>query len=171
LSHLLAAGDVDDRNIVVISPYSKQVQLIRTELVIQRNTQNVRVGTVDSFQGQETDVVVFSAVRSNPTKELGFLRDSRRLCVAITRARRGLILVGDKRTLKSCHHWAALIDYCDKRGCFVEIHDVEQTTQFLLPVLPIEPRAPVEDAIADLFDEAEDVFGLFSSATSNLKGL
>jgi superfamily I DNA and/or RNA helicase len=147
------------------------VQLIRTELASQRNTHNVRAGTVDSFQGQETDVVVFSAVRSNPMKELGFLRDSRRLCVAITRARRGLILVGDRRTLKSCHHWAALIDSCDKRGCFVELHHLEQTTPVLLPVVPVELRSRVDDVIADLFDEEEDVFGLFSPATSNLEGL
>lgn len=56
---------------------------------------DVRVGTVDSFQGQETDLVLFSSVRSNLMRELGFLRDARRLNVAITRARRGLIIVGD----------------------------------------------------------------------------
>ena len=78
-----------------------------------------RVGTVDSFQGQETDLVVFSATRSNDVGDMGFLRDPRRLCVAITRARRGLILVGDARTLRSSHHWAALIDSCQARGCFV----------------------------------------------------
>ena len=78
-----------------------------------------RVGTVDSFQGQETDLVVFSATRSNAFGDMGFLRDPRRLCVAITRARRGLVVVGDVKTLRSSHHWAALIDSCQSRGCLV----------------------------------------------------
>lgn len=79
-----------------------------------------RVGTVDSFQGQEVDLVIFSATRSNEFGEMGFLRDPRRLCVAITRARRGLILVGDAQTLRSSHHWTALIESCESRGCFVD---------------------------------------------------
>jgi hypothetical protein len=124
--NLLAAGEVDDTEIAVISPYSKQVQLIRTELAASfdgsktsRKASNVRVGTVDSFQGQEKEVIIFSAVRSNPLSDLGFLRDSRRLCVAITRAKRGLILVGDMATLKSCRHWSALLESCEKRECMV----------------------------------------------------
>ena len=64
--------------------------------------------------------MVFSATRSNDLGELGFLRDPRRLCVAITRARRGLVLVGDARTLRTSHHWSALIDSCESRGCFVD---------------------------------------------------
>ena len=82
---VVAAGDVEAKDIAVISPYSKQVQLIRTELNnISRESDgsglsDVRVGTVDSFQGQETDLVLFSAVRSNLMKEMGFLRDARRL--------------------------------------------------------------------------------------------
>ena len=79
-----------------------------------------RVGTVDSFQGQETDLVVFSATRSNAFGDMGFLRDPRRLCVAITRARRGLILVGDAHTLRSSHHWRALLESCEARGCLVD---------------------------------------------------
>jgi hypothetical protein len=70
-----------------------------------------------SFQGMETDLVLFSAVRSNLLKELGFLRDPRRLNVAITRARRGLIVVGDSKVLGTCRHWSALLDSCSDRGC------------------------------------------------------
>ncbi|VEU45073.1 unnamed protein product [Pseudo-nitzschia multistriata] len=124
VADLIDGGDTDPSGIAVISPYSKQVQLIRTELSSEttrgRATGGVRVGTVDSFQGQETDVVVFSAVRSNQMKELGFLRDSRRLCVAITRARRGLIVVGDRAVLKTCRHWEALLRSCESRGCCLD---------------------------------------------------
>lgn len=116
--------EVEGRSIAAISPYAKQCQLIRT-LLISRNLQDVRVGTVDSFQGQETDVVVFSAVRSNVHHEIGFLRDPRRLCVALTRAKRGLIIVGDPVVLQASRHWSALLDSCRNRGCMLTRDDVK----------------------------------------------
>jgi len=116
---VLEGGDVSASEVAVIAPYSSQVDLIRRELAGA-----CRVGTVDSFQGQETDVVVISATRSNTLGDMGFLRDPRRLCVAITRARRGLILVGDTRTLRCSHHWTALIDSCQSRGCLVRAADL-----------------------------------------------
>jgi superfamily I DNA and/or RNA helicase len=122
---LIGSGDVEKQSIAVISPYSKQVQLIRSELSLQRNASSVRVGTVDSFQGQETDVVVFSCTRSNDHCEMGFLRDSRRLCVAITRARRGLIIVGDQKVLRTCRHWSALLDSCTARDCVMDAKDLD----------------------------------------------
>ena len=67
------------------SPYASQVDRIWRSL-----SGACRAGTVDSFQGQETELVIFSATRSNGVGDLGFLRDPRRLCVAITRAKRGL---------------------------------------------------------------------------------
>ncbi|KAL7544751.1 hypothetical protein ACHAWF_008110 [Thalassiosira exigua] len=118
---VIAAGDVLAENIAIITPYSKQVQLFRTHLSDDsRNGSKlteVKVGTVDSFQGQETDLAIFSSVRSNLLKELGFLRDARRLNVAITRARRGLIVVGDPTVLRTCRHWAAFLDSCTDRSC------------------------------------------------------
>ena len=117
---LIESGDVESKNIAVISPYSKQVQLIRSELSLHGNATSVRVGTVDSYQGQETEVVVFSCTRSNDRCEIGFLRDSRRLCVAITRARRGLIIIGDQKVLKTCRHWSALLASCTERDCVMD---------------------------------------------------
>jgi hypothetical protein len=122
---LIDSGDVEKTNIAVISPYSKQVQLIRSELSLQMNASSIRVGTVDSFQGQETDIVVFSCTRSNDHCEMGFLRDARRLCVAITRARRGLIIVGDQKVLRTCRHWSALLDSCTSRGCIMDAKDLD----------------------------------------------
>ena len=119
---VILAGEIEADNISIITPYNKQVQLFRTELnnaslVRLSKMSEVKVGTVDSFQGQETDLVLFSSVRSNLMRELGFLRDARRLNVAITRARRGLIVVGDSKVLRTCKHWSALLDSCSGRGC------------------------------------------------------
>ena len=160
LSGLLATGDVDPDKIAIISPYAKQVQLIRSELGAMRNTQGVRVGTVDSFQGQETDVVIFSAVRSNILKEMGFLRDSRRLCVAITRARRGLIVVGDQSTLNVCRHWEALIGSMRDRGCIMSRDDLVATKPIVVDSL--EDLLAENDVMKRLFGEEEDIFDLDS---------
>lgn len=92
-------------------------QITMTDLVKSMN--DVCVGTVDSFQGQENEAVIFSAVRSNSFSELGFLRDPRRLCVALTRARKALIILGDPTVLNSCRHWRSLIESCKHRNCFI----------------------------------------------------
>jgi superfamily I DNA and/or RNA helicase len=164
VSDLLEGGDVGGSDIAVITPYSKQVQLIRSELANLRKTpsaQHIRVGTVDSFQGQEVNIVIFSAVRSNPMNELGFLRDSRRLCVAITRAKRGLILVGDQKTLRSCRHWAALLESCEARGCSLDRKDLEK--RYTLASLGgIADSSVVDEVLQELFDKSsDDLLGLF----------
>jgi hypothetical protein len=79
----------------------------------------LEVKTVDGFQGREKEVVVFSAVRSNAAGAVGFLSDARRLNVAITRARRGLIVVGDARTLGRDPTWAAWLAWARRAGAFV----------------------------------------------------
>ena len=87
----------------VISPYRAQVQLLRQLLRKQEFFKPFRrfitVNTVDGFQGQERDIIVISMVRSNDEGQIGFLRDLRRMNVAITRARMKVIILGDKETL------------------------------------------------------------------------
>ena len=107
--------------------YKRQAQVRVLERTLERHRcklspgcQSLRVGTVDAFQGQETQLVVFTAARSNPRGDLGFLRDPRRLNVAITRAKRGLVLVGDAATLSNSRHWRALVDSCRDRGAWVD---------------------------------------------------
>ena len=90
----------------LISPYRGQVRLLRQ--LIKRNAffkpfrSLITINTVDGFQGQERDVIIISMVRSNNEGQVGFLRDLRRMNVAITRARMKLILIGDDTTL--CRH-------------------------------------------------------------------
>jgi predicted DNA helicase len=90
----------------IISPYRAQVQLLRR--LVKKNEffkpfrSLITVNTVDGFQGQERDIIVISLVRSNDEGQIGFLRDLRRMNVAITRARMKLIILGDRSTL--CRH-------------------------------------------------------------------
>ncbi|KAL3901094.1 MAG: hypothetical protein SGPRY_012336, partial [Prymnesium sp.] len=97
-ARLLESG-VDPADIAMITPYSGQRRVIRSllPLVLART----EVDSVDSFQGRESDYVIISLVRSNPHGLGGFVGDPRRLHVALTRARRGLVLVGDLDTLMS----------------------------------------------------------------------
>ncbi|GBF93852.1 hypothetical protein Rsub_06851 [Raphidocelis subcapitata] len=80
----------------------------------------LEIRTVDGFQGREKEVVVFSAVRSSPAGGVGFLSDARRLNVALTRARRGLVVVGDARTLRRDGTWAAWLAWARDSGAWVE---------------------------------------------------
>lgn len=90
----------------LISPYRGQVRLLRQLIKQDKFFKPLRslisVNTVDGFQGQERDVIVISMVRSNEEGQVGFLRDLRRMNVAITRARMKLLIIGDSSTL--CRH-------------------------------------------------------------------
>lgn len=89
----------------IISPYRAQVQLLRKELRKREFFRPYRhlltVNTVDGFQGQERDIILISLVRSNDGGDIGFLRDLRRMNVAITRARMKLIILGSSETMTS----------------------------------------------------------------------
>ena len=101
LSKLLAAGDVPPSEIGIVTPYAGQARALRAAL----DSDLIEVKTVDGFQGREKSVILFSAVRSNDRGSVGFLADGRRLNVALTRAKRGLVVVGNERTLKSDGDW------------------------------------------------------------------
>jgi len=107
---------LDERiDVGIISPYRAQVQLLR-RLLMKREyfkpfRRAISVNTVDGFQGQERDVIVISLVRSNDEGQIGFLRDLRRMNVAITRARHQFILVGNLSLLRTCTPYRTLLDY------------------------------------------------------------
>jgi len=121
--------------------------------------------TVDSFQGQETDLAIFSCVRSNLMKELGFLRDARRLNVAITRAKRGLIVVGDPKPLRTCKHWSALYKSCTDRGCVISATDYhlrKDSDQDYDEEDGSESKSQIERALSLDLDMDDELYGLFS---------
>ncbi len=114
LENLLQAGDLEEADIGIITPYAGQVRAIRDALP-ERND-SVEVHTVDGYQGREKEVIIFSCVRSNSDGTVGFLSDERRLNVALTRAKRGLIVIGDPDTLRNDQTWASWLDYIRGRN-------------------------------------------------------
>lgn len=99
----LERGNVSPKSFAIVSPYSKQCEKIR-ELITETNSNsygNLEVATLDSFQGREHDVIIFSFTRSAFNKKVGFLDDARRLNVAFSRAKKKLILIGNSETLRN----------------------------------------------------------------------
>ena len=101
----------------VISPYRAQVQylkqLIRRHEFFKPFRHLITVNTVDGFQGQERDIILISMVRSNDDGQIGFLRDLRRMNVAITRARMKLIILGNVATLTRHPFYKKLYEYVE----------------------------------------------------------
>jgi predicted DNA helicase len=114
VEQLIAAG-VKAPEIAVIAPYSAQVRLLRQQL---SQFAGLEVDSVDGFQGREKEGVVISLVRSNADCEIGFLADVRRMNVALTRARRKLIVTGDSATLSTHPFYRRMIEYFEAHGAY-----------------------------------------------------
>ena len=109
LSDFVEGGELDISDIGIITPYAGQVRAIRD--LLPETMHSVEVRTVDGYQGREKNVIVFSCVRSNKDGNVGFLSDRRRLNVALTRARRGLVVLGDPDTLRNDKNWRAWLEH------------------------------------------------------------
>lgn len=116
----------------VITPYNGQVQLIKSMIAgssalrkgLAANPVSIEVKSVDGYQGRERDVIIFSAVRSNRQARIGFVRDWRRMNVALTRAKSGLVIVGDLDTLAEADkHWDGLKKWGAGVRCIVDDSD------------------------------------------------
>jgi ATP-dependent RNA/DNA helicase IGHMBP2 len=99
----------------VIAPYRAQVETLRQYLP---EDARIVAQTVDGFQGQERDVIYISLTRSNEDGLIGFLAEHRRMNVAMTRARRKLVVVGDSATLGGDGFYAAFVEYCEQHGAY-----------------------------------------------------
>ena len=105
---------IAQQSIAVLTPYSRQAQLLED---ILSGFKGVEVSSIDSFQGCESDIVIFDTMGCNTHHEIGFLKDMRRINVALTRARAAVIVVGDRDTLtkgtadlESTRVWKRLLD-------------------------------------------------------------
>jgi ATP-dependent RNA/DNA helicase IGHMBP2 len=116
---LIDAG-VTAQQIAVIAPYAAQVRWLRNKLDLPE----LEIDTVDGFQGREKEAVLLTMVRSNDRSEIGFLADTRRTNVAMTRARRKLIVVGDSATLGSHRFYAAMLEYFETAGAYRSVWEL-----------------------------------------------
>jgi len=115
-------GAPDFPSMAIISPYRNQVhllqQLLEHSAVLRRHSDRISVNTIDSFQGQERDVVYIGMTRSNTDNKIGFLSDIRRMNVAMTRARKKLVVIGDSATLSRLPFYGGFITYAEQHEAY-----------------------------------------------------
>ncbi len=116
---LLDSGVAPDQ-IAVIAPYAAQVRIIRNRLQLPA----IEIDTVDGFQGREKEVVIVTLVRSNPEGEIGFLADTRRTNVALTRAKRALRVIGDSATLANHPFYRDMLDYFESHNAYHSVWEL-----------------------------------------------
>ncbi|MBL7895861.1 MAG: AAA family ATPase [Bacteroidia bacterium] len=106
----------------IISPYKEQIELLKEKLSEQnmegKPIDHISVKTIDGFQGEERDVIYISLVRSNTESEIGFLSDIRRMNVALTRARKKLVVIMDTATVGNHPFYKSFIEYCEKNNFY-----------------------------------------------------
>ena len=111
---------VPPEDIGVITPYKDH------EEYLKKLVPDVEVKTVDGFQGREKEVIIISLVRSNPDEEIGFLDDLRRLNVALTRAKRKLIVIGDANTLSSNEIYKKFLQFVKEKNGFFPVEEISE---------------------------------------------
>lgn len=117
---LLDTENIDPLKAAFISPYAGQVAAAKEVLPAQ-----MRISTIDSFQGQEKEIIILSLVRSNDDGDIGFLKDYRRMNVAITRAKEQLFVIGDSATIGADAFYNAFLTYIEKSGTYRTVWEFE----------------------------------------------
>lgn len=114
----------------LIAPYRAQVRKFNELIFESYAYPNLRsfselltIDSIDGFQGQERDIIVISLVRSNSKGEIGFLSDVRRMNVALTRAKRKLVVIGDSATLCTHEFYREFLDYVEEKGCYKSVYE------------------------------------------------
>ena len=117
---LLETEELDPLKTAFISPYAGQVAAAKEVL-----SKQLRISTIDSFQGQEKENIIISLVRSNDDGDIGFLKDYRRMNVAITRAKERLFIIGDSATIGADVFYNAFLTYIEKYGVYRTVWEFE----------------------------------------------
>ena len=120
IKKLLETESLDPLTTAFISPYSGQVAAAKDILPKQ-----LRISTIDSFQGQEKESIIVSLVRSNDYGDIGFLKDYRRMNVAITRAKEKLFVIGDSATIGGDTFYNAFLTYIEQTGTYRTVWEFE----------------------------------------------
>lgn len=110
---LIGNESLEQEKTAFISPYSGQVNAAKEMLPA-----GMRISTIDSFQGQEKEIIIVSLVRSNDDGDIGFLKDYRRMNVAMTRAKEQLFVIGDSATIGADSFYNAFLSYVEKTGSY-----------------------------------------------------
>jgi len=113
---------IDFPSIAIIAPYKQQIYVLKDLLLnvpeLQVYAAHITVNTIDSFQGQERDVVYIGLTRGNTDGVIGFLSDIRRMNVAMTRAKKKLVVIGDSATLSRSDFYGGFIGYAEERNVY-----------------------------------------------------
>jgi ATP-dependent RNA/DNA helicase IGHMBP2 len=117
---LLELESLDISKTAFISPYAGQVAAAKEALPA-----TMRISTIDSFQGQEQEIIIVSLVRSNDDGVIGFLKDYRRMNVAITRAKEQLFVIGDSATIGADPFYNTFLTYVEKHGSYKTVWEFE----------------------------------------------
>lgn len=120
VERLIGTNKIKMNQIGVIVPYLAQKQVLISELK-KRNllSGGIQINTVEGFQGHEKDYIIISTTRSNAVGVLGFIEDDKRMNVMLTRARKGLIVVGDQKTLNKGNRWSQWLEWCNSNGTVI----------------------------------------------------
>ena len=121
----LLDANVAASQIAVISPYSAQVRLLQERAESDKTLEGIEINSIDGFQGREQEAIIISLVRSNADNAIGFLGETRRMNVALTRARRKLIVIGDSATIGADPFYGRLLDYFDQISAYHSVWEEE----------------------------------------------
>ncbi len=117
---IIDSEQLDVKDIALISPYSGQVGLAKSTF-----SNELKVSTIDSFQGQEKEIIILSLVRSNDESKIGFLSDYRRMNVALTRAKERLYVIGDSSTIGNDPFYASFLEYVEKMSGYRSVWELQ----------------------------------------------
>jgi len=120
IEHFLELEENKAVHWTIITPYQGQIRKLREREALKK----VRISTIDSFQGQEDEGIIISLVRSNTNQEIGFLRDYRRLNVALTRAKKHLVILGDSSTIGNDPFFSQLLEYYEKNEGYRSVFEL-----------------------------------------------
>jgi len=118
INKIIETHNINPENTAFISPYAAQVSLAKKLL------NGIKCSTIDSFQGQEKEVIILSLVRSNANGNIGFLKDYRRMNVALTRAQKQLIVVGDSATFGNDEFYSKFLNYTEEKMAYKSVFEI-----------------------------------------------
>jgi predicted nucleic acid binding AN1-type Zn finger protein len=163
IAELISLG-VTENQIAVITPYYAQVKLLRT--VIHCTLPNIKVNTVDGFQGREKEIVIISMVRSNKDKEIGFLAEKRRMNVAVTRARRHCVIVCNAEFVSCNKFLKEMVNYFENNGVYLsaasftseKVSDFSNHVSTKINGKPTLPTTQINNKIDDTYTPQQKLF-------------